>query len=165
MGRRAGVSGPWPRPQTLLCPSVRTQASHEAKPLHTSPPLINSDMHPTGLGPLSPTQSCSNQKQDAPNQTQLTSARQAVGAWGPGACPMCPRPWPVFCQLHTPHGRCVWGGCTWPCMGTKPVSLGPQTHDGLTLHSGVKRPSRDLHRLPLADLGWGSRLASPCTPQ
>lgn len=54
---------------------------------------------------------------------------------------------------------------TWSCMGTKPVSLGPQIHGRLTLYSGGKRRSRDLHRLPLVDLGWGSRLASPCTPQ
>lgn len=77
-----------------------------------------------------------------------------------------------LCQLHTPHGG-VWGlymaisiVC---CAGLhvwaiKPVSLGPQIHGRLTLHSGVSAAPRDLHRLPLVDL-VGSRLASPCTPQ
>lgn len=74
-----------------------------------APPPMNLDMHPTGLDPLSPTQPRTDQKQDASNQTQPTSAWQVTGVWGSGICPMWPRSWPVFCQLQTPHGRCVGG--------------------------------------------------------
>lgn len=175
MGRRAGVSGPRPRPQTLLCPRVWTQASQEAKPLHTSPTPMNSDMHPRGLDPLSPTQSCPNQKQDAPNQTHPTSARQAAGAWDPGACPMSPRSRPVFCQLQTPHGR--WGGaCTWPfqlCAGHM-VLCGHKTHQPWAPDTqqadsapgaGGKCRSQDLHQLPLDRPRVESPPHFPHTPQ
>ena len=133
---------------------------------------MNSDMHPIGLDPLSPTQSGPNQKQDAPNQTHPTSARQAAGAWDPGACPMSPRSQPVFCQLQIPHGR-WWGGAvpgpfncmlgTWSCVGIKPISLGLQIHNKLTLHQelGVSAAPRTFTSCSWTDLRWSPRLASP----
>lgn len=140
-----------------------------------APPPMNLDTHPTGLDPLSLTQPCPDQKQDASNQTQPTSTWQVMGMWGSGICPMWPRSWPVFCQLQTPHGRCVGGAAhghfncvlgTWSCMGTKPISLGPQTHDRLTLHQelGVSAAPRTFTSCPWMDLGWSPCLASPCTP-
>lgn len=110
---------------------------------------------------FSPTQPRPDQKQDASNQRQPTSAWQATSVWGSGICPMWPRSWPVFCQLQTPHGRCAGGAAhghfncvlgTWSCVGTKPISLGPQTHDRPTLHQelGVSAAPRTSPAAP----GW-----------
>ena len=59
------------------------------------------------------------------------------------------------------HFNCVLG--TWSCVGTKPISLGPQTHNKLTLHQepGVSAAPRTFTSCPWTDLGWSPRLTSP----
>ena len=72
--------------------------------------------------------------------------------------------WEVCRGVAHGHFNCVLG--TWSSVGTKPISLGPQTHNRPTLHQelGVSAAPRTFTSCPWIDLGWSPRLASPCTP-
>lgn len=59
------------------------------------------------------------------------------------------------------HFNCMLG--TWSCVGIKPISLGLQTHNKLTLHQelGVSAAPRTFTSCSWTDLRWSPRLASP----